>query len=71
MKWGNVRNYKNVPCKDCEKSGCGAYHSQCEAYKMWEEQNKKKREEKNKFLQINATLEDLALHRMKSKVRKA
>lgn len=21
-----------APCKDCEKKGCGAYHSQCTAY---------------------------------------
>lgn len=21
------------PCKDCERKGCGEYHSQCEAYK--------------------------------------
>ena len=20
------------PCKDCEKKGCGTYHSQCEKY---------------------------------------
>lgn len=21
------------PCKDCERKGCGEYHSHCEAYK--------------------------------------
>lgn len=23
------------PCKDCERKGCGAYHSQCERYIEW------------------------------------
>lgn len=25
----------NAPCKDCELKGCGAYHSECEKYKMY------------------------------------
>lgn len=23
------------PCKDCEKKGCGVYHSKCEKYLKW------------------------------------
>ena len=22
----------NVPCKDCDKKGCGTYHDKCEKY---------------------------------------
>lgn len=23
------------PCRDCEKKGCGAYHSKCEKYQKY------------------------------------
>ena len=23
------------PCKDCAKSGCGAYHDRCESYQLF------------------------------------
>ena len=71
MKWGTNRNYKSVPCKDCEKRGCGAYHSQCEVYKMWKEQNEKLRMERLQNREISDTIEELALHRMRSRIRKA
>lgn len=38
------------PCKDCEKKGCGDYHSQCKAYLEFSEfrkqANKNEREQK-------------------------
>jgi hypothetical protein len=44
------------PCKDCEKKGCGNYHSQCKEYleyKKWKQQvNKKEREEKMFYVSI-------------------
>ena len=32
-KYGNLQ----PPCKDCERKGCGPYHSQCEAYKEYKQ----------------------------------
>ena len=44
------------PCKDCEKKGCGNYHSQCQEYlgfKKWKEQvNEKERKEKQYYYNI-------------------
>ena len=39
------------PCKDCEKKGCGDYHSQCQEYleyKKWKGETNGKRKT-NKF----------------------
>lgn len=38
----------NAPCKTCERSGCGAYHSECPEYKKYLEQLKVERREKRK-----------------------
>lgn len=27
----------NAPCKNCERCGCGAYHSQCKEYLRFKE----------------------------------
>lgn len=31
------------PCKVCERKGCGDYHAECEAYRAWKEENRKKK----------------------------
>lgn len=35
-----------APCKDCDKKGCGLYHTQCEAYlefrRLKDEENRKR-----------------------------
>ena len=36
------------PCKDCEKKGCGIYHSQCEKYLEFSANRQKINEEKYK-----------------------
>lgn len=35
-KYGNLQ----PPCKDCERCGCGPYHSQCEKYKEYKERHR-------------------------------
>lgn len=41
------------PCKDCEKKGCGVYHSKCEKYlefvKWRQSVNEIERKEKKRF----------------------
>jgi coenzyme F420-reducing hydrogenase beta subunit len=53
MMWGGVMNKEerracgfynigvipkgSIPCKDCEKQGCGTYHDQCPEYKNYKE----------------------------------
>lgn len=39
------------PCKDCEKKGCGAYHSQCKAYLEFVEFRKQVNENERKVKQ--------------------
>lgn len=43
----------NAPCKDCEKKGCGYYHSQCERYRRYREEKDKEKEARirERFLQ--------------------
>lgn len=36
------------PCKDCERAGCGVYHSQCEKYQKYVENNKARLKETHK-----------------------
>lgn len=31
------------PCKDCERSGCGVYHDQCEKYLEYKAAKKKEK----------------------------
>lgn len=41
------------PCKDCEKKGCGVYHSQCKEYQEFVEWRKlvnKAKSETNSYL---------------------
>lgn len=42
-----------APCKDCEKKGCGAYHSQCKAYLKYKQEcievSRRKNEELRKI----------------------
>lgn len=47
------------PCKDCEKKGCGNYHSQCEAYLEFVEYRKRfnERERLAKKMYYNTNLE--------------
>lgn len=46
------------PCKDCEHKGCGAYHSQCEAYleyvKYCRQVNENERKYKKLYYMSNA-----------------
>lgn len=37
------------PCKECEKSGCGAYHSKCPGYLAFREAIEEYREERRKL----------------------
>lgn len=37
-----------VPCKDCERKGCGAYHSQCEQYQKYTKERETMREQRYK-----------------------
>ena len=41
------------PCKDCEKKGCGTYHSQCKPYldyvKWKQSVNAEMRKDKNEY----------------------
>ena len=39
------------PCKDCQRKGCGAYHSQCQAYKEWAQQNGKRLDAQKKAVE--------------------
>ena len=43
------------PCKDCEKKGCGNYHSQCQKYLMYVQEKRlaSERERKEKTLTYN------------------
>ena len=44
------------PCKDCEKKGCGDYHSQCQEYleyKKWKEQVNEKERKAKMFYSIS------------------
>lgn len=34
------------PCRYCEKKGCGAYHSQCEDYKLFQAEREAIRHQK-------------------------
>ena len=40
-----------APCKNCEKKGCGAFHSQCDKYLKFKEEceksNKKRQREQD------------------------
>ena len=36
------------PCKECERSGCGPYHDQCQQYSVWKEWRQKIIREKAK-----------------------
>lgn len=41
-----------IPCRDCPRQGCGAYHDICPEYlewKMQEEAKKKRIKESNKY----------------------
>ena len=31
------------PCKGCERSGCGEYHTHCQKYKDWKKENDDKK----------------------------
>lgn len=35
-----------VPCKDCEKKGCGVYHEKCPEYLRYKEELQKAKEMK-------------------------
>lgn len=30
-----------LPCNQCDKRGCGAYHDQCEAYQSYKQERQK------------------------------
>lgn len=38
----------NAPCMNCEKKGCGSYHSQCEKFKKFQEELEKVKQLKKK-----------------------
>ena len=35
------------PCKNCKQKGCGIFHDQCEAYKVWSDDKVKKNQKRN------------------------
>lgn len=41
------------PCKDCEKKGCGAYHSQCKEYIEFTEWKKQTNANERQAKQFN------------------
>lgn len=41
-----------APCKDCERKGCGAYHSQCKEYLEFQRENEKRYKERKKEAEI-------------------
>lgn len=47
------------PCKDCEKKGCGIYHSQCQAYLDYAQWRKdiNEKERKSKMFYSTSTAE--------------
>lgn len=32
------------PCQRCERKGCGAYHDECEVYRVYVEERRRERE---------------------------
>lgn len=67
--WGNNRNYRQNPCKDCPNKGCGAYHSQCEKYTAWKSGVESDREKRLKKLEISNTITQLGKHRVATRKR--
>lgn len=45
-----------APCVDCERKGCGKFHSQCEKYQEYWQECQKTRDEKLKRQNFNAIL---------------
>lgn len=59
-----------APCKDCEKSGCGAYHDICPEYKCWRDEISAYREDCKKERFVSQALRDFAITRQKRMQRK-
>lgn len=64
------------PCKDCEKSGCGLYHSECEKYLEYraevDKQNELIKEYKKEMAETCSYInqQQLRTHRSGHKVKK-
>lgn len=39
----------NPPCRECERKGCGTYHSECELYQAFLVENEKEKEVRKKI----------------------
>ena len=48
-----------APCKDCDKKGCGAYHTECKQYKAFLNEVEKIRNERHKVSDVNAAIINL------------
>lgn len=48
------------PCLDCDKKGCGKYHDECEAYKMFREQQLKEYENRRKIKGLKSIINKYA-----------
>lgn len=57
------------PCKDCEKKGCGTYHSQCKKYNDYNEKNKKQRKVNRHAVLANCDVMDMVNESRKKKNR--
>ena len=66
MGW---RSNGSGPCAGCERSGCGAYHDQCEKYQAWLAKVRQAHEREREFLQSRDVVSDQTQKRMWRKLR--
>lgn len=45
------------PCKDCPKTGCGAYHDICEKYQAYKKEKELRYEQRKKAFRIQGDLD--------------
>ena len=67
--WVRNRNYRDNPCFNCPKKGCGAYHDICPENKAWNAKKENDRKEKLKRLELSYALTELGNHRASTRKR--